>query len=286
LLLAVAAPCAQSAEAYVQASALPGDTIIAGPVLSGSHAFWPEVAPGHLALRSLEAQGRAKTVWTNGEAPGLGSGQSPVFSVASIAAGSGIVALIRTVSSGLVGPGCPPGGVVCYAPPFRPIPVSTTLLAGRPGAIRPLRTATATCEGGLSPADVAVSAAGLVAYEVPSDCHQAAAGPRIVLCSLGGRWMQTLYAMPPLSTAHSLTAAGRWAGWLEQVGAALALRIIDLRNGRTVLRRPEPEEASALALDAWGNFAIAMSGTRADACQPGSGAPGAEIEMASVPHPR
>jgi hypothetical protein len=98
--------------------------------------------------------------------------------------------------------------------------------------------------------------------------------------------MQTLYAMPPLSAAHSLTAAGRWAGWLEEVGTAHALRIIDLRNGGTVLRRPEPEEASALALDAWGNFAIAMSGTRADACQPGNGAPSAEIEMASVANPR
>jgi hypothetical protein len=70
------------------------------------------------------------------------------------------------------------------------------------------------------------------------------------------------------------------------VGTTHALRIIDLRNGRTVLRRPEPEEASALALDASGNFAIAMSGTRADVCQPGNGAPSAEIEMASVAHPR
>jgi hypothetical protein len=206
-----------------------------------------------------------------------------VFSVASIAAGAGRVALIRAVGQ-LSGGSCPPAGEPCYLPAI-PIPLqrplSTTLLAGRPGAIRELRTTLATCHAGPSPALVAVSSLGLVVSEEASACRPNG-DARVVLRSFSGKQLRLLDRQAA-DQVRSLSAAGHWAGWLGEGKTGKTLHIVDLRSGRTVLRSRVPNEASELAIDARGDFAISIAtASKAGGGCPGNGSPSAAIRVASV----
>lgn len=243
-------------------------SIAIGPVLSGTRAIWPEVLAGTLSLRSLNGAGQEKTVWSQTGAAGVPANVVPELSVPSIAAGSGRVAFVRDAWL--------PSGGDAYEPP-----ASSTLFAGRPGSIRALRTIGGPCAPPPAPQAVAVSGIGIVSYEARFLCSPQRPKAELVLRSFSGRLLRVLQRGAPL---YSLSAAGHWAAWLEGVGRSLVFRLYDLRSGSLALSWHEPRDATTVAVDRRGDFAIASRGAPVRCLTPaahslgticvGSGSPG------------
>jgi hypothetical protein len=259
--VALAFPSAALAGGLVQASPLPGNVPTSGPVLEEGRAVWGETSGNTLTLRSLDEHGRTRTLLTTSDTPGVAPGQPANVSVPSLAAGEGRIALIREISAGVIAR-CPPLSTPCYPAPIPPPkPVSYSLLAGRPRAVRTLRTVSGSCYGGVAPFEAGVTSLGVVAAEQPAGCHRDEAGPRLVLYPFSKHGRRTLIAGPPGATISSLSAAGTWIAWIQDSEDGRRLQLYDLRARRIVLRRPEPEMAFDVVLDSSGDFAVSLGGT-------------------------
>lgn len=251
-------------------SARPAGTIIAGPVLNGTRAFWSEAEADKLSLRSLNPVGHLATVWSHADSPGVPAGVIPELSVPSISAGSGRIAFIRTARQ-------PSAGSAVT------LPASSTLFAGRPGRIRALRTIEGICHHGLAPVAVAVSSVGLLSYEETSPCERF--GSKLLLRSFGGRRLLTLQSFESGRGIYALSAAGRWAAWLEETRQGGVLHVFNLRSDTSALQQATPPYTRTVAIDAQGNFAIA-TGAGLSSCQSSGHQPTFAIRSASVRRPR
>ena len=261
------AGAAARAQGTVTARALTGDGLLAGPVIATrATAVWTEAGARRLRLRAIGIDGGVSTLFSSSATPGLRRGARPVFDVPSISAAGGRVAFVRVIRQAVA---CQPTPRGCLLPPLRALPVrSATVLAGRPGAITPVETVTRPC-GRLLPQAVAISDAGLVVAEAPDICSRSVRG-RVVLRTLAGRLVRVLAREAPNLGVYSLVAAGPWAAFLHPVHHGDALRILDVRSGRTLvsLRR---SYIGAVALDAEGYFALATSlSQHRNPCEPGT----------------
>jgi hypothetical protein len=254
--------------ALVQAHTLPGDQLLAGPVLLGHRAVWVE-AGQRLLVRSLDAHGRTHTLFSTSKTLGAPKGTRWPFFVDSIAAGDGRVvfteSVIRCASA-------PPHTRNCSSGTENPPTDSVTLFAGPPGAIRPVESLVPprpNCQGPPEPAPVAVTDVGLVDYEVSAyPCRRGVS--RLVLRSFSGRLLRVLANGLPVVTPF--LAAGDWLALLQSaqvVGKQDEVQIIRVSNGQVVHRlrpRPPSEQIEDFALDSSGTFAL-MTGPRRAPCR-------------------
>lgn len=164
---------------------------------------------------------------------------------------------------------------------------SSTVFAGRPGAIRAVDSVTRACGRPLVPWAVAVSTDGLVVDEEHDVCPP---GPnargRLVLRSFGGRLVRVLAPAPGRCTGciSSLRAAGHWAAYVAQPngGSHFDPTVQDVRTGRVrvQLRRAF---AGDMAIDASGDYATLVPGPR-QPCQPRPGPDFAQLDAGRVGH--
>lgn len=174
----------------VESHTLPGDQLLAGPVLLDHRAVWVE-AGRRLLVRSLDAHGRTRTVFSTSKAPGAPKGTIWPYWVRSIAAGDGRLAFVEAV----IQCGSAPPHLPRCAPNTAGAPVdSVTLFAGKPGAIRPVESfvlPSRHCYRRPEPRAVAITDAGLVDYEIAADpCIRGVS--RLVLRSFSGRLVRVL----------------------------------------------------------------------------------------------
>lgn len=241
----------------VRAHTLAGDQLLAGPVLLDHRAVWAEAGIHRLLIRSLDADGQARTIFSSSSALGTPKGAQWPFSVSSIAAGDGRVAFIEQA---MPCASSPPGNPRC-APTLGPmtLPDSVRLFAGRPGAVRPVETAVGPhCRKTPEPLAVAVASAGLVVDEGPNLCPRRAV--RVVLRSFTGRLLRVL--AQGANIGPPLAAAGNWAAFMRGLNR---LQIVRVATGRTVLRLRQ-SFISDIALDHSGAFALLTNGP-AEPCQ-------------------
>jgi hypothetical protein len=229
-----------------KARVLEGDQFEAGPVLVGHRAVWVE-AGRRLLVRSLDSNGRVRTIFSTSSAPGASKGTKWPFSVEEIAAGGGRVAFVVSASECA---SAPPSNRRCsairseeYGAPL----LSVTLFAGRPGAIKPVETWLPprhqrrfheNCRRP-SPIEVGISDDGLVVSEWP--CTPPTSGPRmgqhLVLRSFSGHLVRVLAR--DLQDSTPFVAAGPWAALMEPspvAGQDDQVQIIRVRTGQTVRR--------------------------------------------------
>jgi len=233
---------------------------MAGPVLLDHRAVWVEA--GHrLLVRSLDAHGRTRTLFSTSATPGAPKGTLWPFFVHSIAAGDGQVAFIESV---IPCASAPPRTLQC-APSTENGPTdSVTLFAGPPGAIRPVESLVPPppdCQGPPEPVAVAVASAGLVVYEVSAyPAFGCGSLSRLALRSFSGRLVRVLANGVPV--VPPFLAAGDWVGLFKSaqvVGKQDELQIIRVSNGEVVRRlrpRPPSEQIEDFALDSSGTFAL------------------------------
>jgi hypothetical protein len=253
-----------------QAHTLPGDRLLAGPVLVDHRAVWVEGGQ-RLLVRSLDAHGRTRTLFSTSATPGAPKGTPWPFLVKSIAAGDGRVAFEELVTPCA---SAPPRTLRC-APTSADQPVySVTVFAGRPNAIRPVESLVTpppreACQGRPEPYAVAVADAGLVDYEVSFfPCNRAVS--RLVLRSYSGRLVRVLARGLPITTPF--VAAGDWAALIKSSSVGSKpdqLQIVRISTGQTALRlrRRCLLRIDAVALDRSGRFAVITYGRRSSFCQ-------------------
>lgn len=243
----------------VQAHTLLGDRLMAGPVLLDHRAVWAE-AGRRLLIRSLDAHGHTRTIFSTSKTPGAPKGTLWPFDVPSIAAGSGMVAFVEQVTTCA---SAPPSLRRCAPFPGEEVlPYSVTLFAGRPGAIRPVESAAHPgCSWrSATPEAVEVARAGLVVKEMASPCGAHPPTLRLVLRSFSGSLLRALARGQ--SVEMPTVVAGRWAAFLERPAVGLwpdRLRIVGLSTGKTVLqlwRRCWLGSTEGIALDSSGEFAL------------------------------
>lgn len=245
----------------IEAHTLPGDQLLAGPVLLDHRAVWVEA--GHrLLVRSLDAQGRTRTLFSTAKTPGAPKNVVWPFWVESVAAGDGRVAFVEDVIPCASAP--PPHLHRCADRTEGPPTDSITLFAGRPGAIRPVESLvhpSRHCrQRHLEPATVAVSDIGLVDSEItPYPCRPGAS--RLVLRSFSGRLERVLARNLPFDSG--LVTAGGLAALVRsfESGAPDQMKIVRLDTGRTLLRlsRRCQRWIAAMAIDGSGSFAVTMA---------------------------
>jgi hypothetical protein len=257
------------AGALVRAHTLPDDRLLAGPVLLDHRAVWVEA--GHrLLVRSLDAHGRTRTLFSTSKTPGAPKGTLWPFYVRGIAVGNGQVAFIESVipcASAPPGtPRCAPGGGEGRAAD------SVTLFAGPPGAIRPVESLVPPrpgCQGPPEPVAVAVASAGLVVYEVSTyPAFQCGSVSRLALRTFSGRLVRVLADGLPVVTRFN--AAGDWVALLKRaqvVGKQDEVQIIRAKTGQVALRL-HARIIQAFAVNSSGTFAL-MTEPRRGPCELG-----------------
>lgn len=152
----------------VKAHTLPSDQLLAGPVLLGHRAVWAE-AGRRLVVRSLDAGGRTRMLFSTSAAPGAPKGTVWPFFVRSIAAGDGQVAFVERV---VPCASAPPHLLRCTPGTEGPAASSVTLFAGPPGAIRPVESIVHPhCSERQLPQALAVAHGGLVVNEMALPCR-------------------------------------------------------------------------------------------------------------------
>jgi hypothetical protein len=251
----------------VQAHTLPGDRLMAGPVLLDHRAVWVE-AGQRLLVRSLDAHGHTRTLFSTSTTPGAPKGTRWPFFVDSIAAGDGRLAFIESV---IRCASAPPRTRNCSSGTENPPTDSVTLFAGPPGAIRPVESLVPprpNCQGPPEPSAVSVASSGLVVYEMSaypaSGCRSLS---RLALRSFSGRLLRVLANGVPSPPPY--LAAGDWVALLKSalvVGKQDELQIIRVSNGQVVRRlhpRPPAEQIEDFALDRSGTFALMTEPRRA-----------------------
>ena len=265
----------------VRARALPGDELLAGPVLLGHEAYWVEAGPHRLRVRALDLRGHAHTVFSTTRALGAPKNAPWPFSVASLGAGDGRLAFVVRV---MPCSSSPAGNPRCPVVPRPAMPWdSSTVFAGPPGAIRPVVSVDHRCGRPLEPWSAAISGAGLIVDEEHDICPgPPVRGQLVLLGSKGGHPIRTLAREPSRCTGciASVSATGRWVGFITS-GRGYAVRILRVATGRTVfsLRRSSP--IGDLALDPSGSFAFLASGPR-QPCSSGHGARFAQVELGAI----
>jgi hypothetical protein len=258
-----------------QAHTLPDDQLLAGPVLVDHRAVWVEA--GHrLLVRSLDASGRTRTIFSTSATPGAPKDIVWPFRVDSLAAGNGRVAFVEDIIACGSAPPRPRCGVPGAYGGLEPLVDSETLFAGRPGAIRPVESLVQPARHRCSqqPDAVVVAAAGLVVQEDPAFPCPHGVG-HLVLRTFSGRLVRVLAR--GWGNGSPLVAAGRWAAFIRHasvVGELDHLQILRVTTGRVVLqlsRGPSPPLGfDAVALDPSGRFAVMTGGSTPRPCQGGN----------------
>lgn len=243
----------------VQAHTLPNDRLLAGPVLVDHRAVWVE-AGRRLLVRSLDASGRTRTIFSTSKTPGAAKGVVWPFWVANIAAGGGRVVF----EEGVIPCASAPLGLSRCAPSTMGPPAdSLTVFAGRPGAIRPVLTLMhpgRRCRRGQAePGAVAVAGVGLVDYE--TSVYFCRPGfSRLVLRGFSGRLVRVLARELPVETNDFVAAGGLlvFARSYEETKIADELKIVRLGTGGTVLRLRGRcmREIDAVALERSGGWQL------------------------------
>lgn len=252
----------------MEAHTLPGNQLLAGPVLLDHRAVWAE-GGRRLLIRSLDVHGRTRTLFSTSKARGAPKGAVWPFWVWSIAAGDGRIAFVEGV---IPCASAPPRGSRC-SPRTAAVPAdSITVFAGRPGAIRPITTLMHPgrhCEQGQAePGEVAITDAGIVDYETSVfSCRPGFS--RLALRSFSGRLKRVLARKLPVVT--DFAAAGNAAALIRKphVKAPDELKIVRLDTGQTLLhlRRRCVPGIDAVALDSSGRFALTTStGNNTSSC--------------------
>jgi hypothetical protein len=266
----------------VRARTLPGDRLLAGPVLVGHRAVWVEA--GHqLLVRSLDALGRTGTLFSSSETPGAPKGILWPFSVRSIAAADGQVAFTEAVIPCASAPSassrCTPGSGEGHEAD------SVRLLAGPPGAIRAVESLVPprpNCQGPPEPVAVAVAGAGLIVYEVSAyPTPHCDAVSRLALRTYSGRLVRVLAEGLPIITRF--IAAGEWVAVFksaQEAGKQDELEILRVKTGQVVRRLRA--RILAFTLDRSGTFAV-MSEPRRGPCE--HGPPLATLSVGEIGRP-
>lgn len=259
----------------VQAHTLPGDQLLAGPVLVDHRAVWVE-GGRRLLVRSLDASGRTRTVLATSATPGAPTGTPWPFSVKSIAAGDGLVAFVESV---IPCASAPPGTLRCAPTTVGPSVDSVTLFAGPVGGpIRPVESLVPpgprkACQAQPEPYAVAIADVGLVDYEVSAwPCADAVS--RLVLRSFSGQLVRVLARGLPVTAPF--VAAGDWTALIRESDLGSKpdqLQIVRVSTGQTVLRLRPPclARIGAVALDSSGRFALITDNHRSGSCHRADG---------------
>lgn len=250
----------------VRVHTLPGDRLLAGPVLLDNRAIWIE-AHQRLLVRSLDMHGHTSTLFSTSATPGAPKGAVWPFHVQSIAAGDGRIAFVESV----IPCSAPPHTRRCFPSTGEGQPAdSVTLFAGRPGSIRPVESLlhpSLHCHRPPAPTSVAITDAGLVDDESSPLCHPGV--PRLVLRSFSGQLVRVLARGLP--ETKQFVAAGDWVALIRhsESRAPDELRIVRLSTGLTVLRLHERclQTIHDLALDRLGRFALLSAGPHPGSCQ-------------------
>lgn len=244
---------AASTAIVVEAHSLPGDVLVAGPVvLDGRFAVWAEEGPRRLLLRSLDIFGRTRTIFSTSRAEGVRQGSRWVHTVSTLVAGSGRVAFVDLVApcnrypTDTHYPYCDPGIT-------RNAWNTATVYAGRPGAIRAVEGTRHLCATGAEPLALAVARPGLVVFEGTGGCPPARY--RAVLRGFGGRLVRILSHR----FAEPLAAGGDWAGF--------PWGLARVSSGRQVGRSPRGE-VNDITVDRSGRFAYLIFHPPPGNCQP------------------
>jgi hypothetical protein len=280
----VGARSASGSAEVVQAQLLPGDQLLAGPVLLDDRfAVWAEAGRHRLLLRSLDLSGRTRTIFSTRQARGVPESAQWPFDVATLAAGAGRLAFVEHVMP------CwssPPRNPRCAAYPAPPEPWdSTTLFAGRPGKIRALASI-GRCGARLEPAQAAVSSAGVAVVEERDICP-GRADARIVLRSFSGGLIRVL---TPRSThcvdcIATLRAAGPWVAFVREAtnyGHPDRLTVVRARTGATAAKVSRTTIGD-VEVDPSGDFALLTTGPQ-QRCQVHRGPDLGRLMVGAVGH--
>lgn len=239
-----------------QAHILGGDEPMAGPVLVDHRALWIEVGRHRLRVRSLDARGHTRTIFSTSRLFGAPKRMPWPFRVDSMAAGDGRVAFIEEVIPCASTPPCIPS---TYGPPL----LAVALFAGRPGAIRPVLRP----NGCVDPIGVGITDAGLVDYEISAyGCPRSFS--RLVLRTFSGRLVRVLAS--GLQDVTRFVAAGTWAAFVREpvvIGQPSELEIVRVRTGQVVLRLAQSQWIDAVAIDPSGRFALMTEESNPQPCQ-------------------
>lgn len=266
----------------MRAHTLPGDRLLAGPVLLDHRAVWVEA--GHrLLVRSLDALGRTGTLFSTSETPGAPKGVLWPFSVRSIAADDGQVAFTEAVipcaSAPAASARCVPGGGEGHAAD------SVTLFAGPRGAIRPVESLVPprpNCQGAPEPVAVAVADAGLIVYEVSAyPARQCEVVSRLALRTFSGRLVRVLAEGLPIIS--QFIAAGEWVAVFkraQEAGKQDEVQILSAKTGQVVQRLRS--RILAFTLDRSGTFAL-ITEPRRGRCE--QGLPLATLSVGEIGRP-
>jgi hypothetical protein len=269
-----------SVSGVVRARTLPGDELMAGPVIVDHQAMWVEDGRRSLLVRSLDASGRTRTIFSTSATPRAPKGTPWPFDVeAGIAADGGRVAFVVQVAKCASAP----DRSACRASNLSPLgsPVdSVVLFAGRPGRIKPVETVilprydSRRC-GPIEPATVNVASGGLVVDEGSENPACARPVSRLVLRSFSGRLVRVL-ARPMVgrsSQTYVAAAAGRWVALITMPSLITnpeQLKIVSAATGQTVLRQSYDfpgHGIDAVALDPLGSFAVMTAAPAQQPCQ-------------------
>lgn len=255
----------------VQAHTLPDDRLLAGPVLLHHRAVWVE-GGRRLFVRSLDAHGRTRTIFSTSKTPGAPKSAVWPFSVRGIAAGDGRVAFVESVTPCA---SAPPRLPRCLSAPGEEVwPYSVTLFAGRPGAIRPVESFMhPACNWRQEPQEVEIAHAGLLVMEWADPCTAQGPVSRLSLRSFSGSLTRVLARG---DKAKMPLVAGGLALILSKYGQPGPVKIIRLRTGKTLVRLPRRcwlRFTDGAALDSSGEFALMNDsyGPRQRSCQPPRG---------------
>jgi hypothetical protein len=252
----------------VDAHTLPGDQLMAGPVLLDHRAVWVE-AGRRLIVRSLDAYGHTRTLFSTSATPGAPKSRVWPFNVRSIAAGDGRVAFVESVTPCA---SAPPHLRRCMPEPgAEGMIYSVTLFAGRPGAIRPVESVVHPgCSSAPEPQAVEIARAGLVVNEMALPCGARPPALRRVLRSFSGGLVRVLARGS--NVEMPLVVAGDWALIPSEYGKPGPVQIVRLSTGKVVLRLRRQcwlRFTDGIALDPAGEFALMndSDGPRQGSCQ-------------------
>ncbi len=251
-----------------QAHTLPGDKLLTGPVLLDHRAVWVEA--GHrLLVRSIDASGRTRTIFSTSAAPGAPKGTQWPFSATGLVAGDGRVAFLEEITA------CgsaPPRTPTCVYGSYGPPTDSITVFAGRPGAIKPVESwlQPSGCWS-VTPSDLGIADQGLVDYET-SGCPLPRGISRLVLRSFSGRFVRVLArGLVQNEEMHPrFLAAGGWAAFIQTTAVYVPehLEIFNVKTGRVAFRlTSSPLGWDGMALGRSGRFALMSYGPTPQPCQ-------------------